>query len=139
MTWVVKLLRSAERDIDEAMAWYRSQEPGLDREFLIEVDASIKRVRRKPSGYARRLREYRTVIVRKFPYTMYYRLVGEEIRIAAVLHHRRGIGAGLFGRPMHYRWPAIHRRREVSHPVEVGARWRCERKNLALNIAYKLY
>ena len=90
MSWTVRFLRSAERDVEAAMAWYRKQEIGLDREFLDAVDETIRRVRRNPGGFAKRRRDYRAVLVRRFPYIIYYRVVGEEIRLAAVLHQRRG-------------------------------------------------
>lgn len=90
MTWIIRLLRSAESDIAEAATWYREQEPGLDRKFIEEVDACINRIRRGPDSYAKRRREYRAAMLRRFPYTVYYRTVGTEIRIVAVLHHRRG-------------------------------------------------
>ena len=72
------------------MAWYRRQEVGLDREFLEAIHDAIGGVRRKPSGFAKRRRDYRAVLVRRFPYTIYFRVVGDVIRVAAVLHHRRG-------------------------------------------------
>ena len=90
MTTVVRMLRSAEHDIQNEMAWYRDQQIGLELEFLAEVDKVLKRIAQRPTKYAKRLKEYRAVLVRRFPFTVYYRLVGSEIRVAAVLHHRPG-------------------------------------------------
>jgi plasmid stabilization system protein ParE len=75
------------------MAWYRKQQQGLDRAFLTEIDAAIERVRQNPESYPKRYREYRAVLVRRFPFVMYFRIVGDEVRVAAVLHYRRGATA----------------------------------------------
>jgi toxin ParE1/3/4 len=90
MTRVVRLLRSAERDIIAGMTWYRTREPGLELEFVSEIDNALNRVSKRPAHDAKRINEYRAVLVRRFPYTIYYRLAGAEIRITAVLHQRRG-------------------------------------------------
>ena len=105
MTRVIRLLRSAERDIADGITWYRAQEPGLELEFLGEVDKALKRIAKQPTRYAKRINENRAVLLRRFPFTVYYRLVDKETRIAAVLHQRRGkkardrrLGAGRIGR-----------------------------------------
>ncbi len=72
------------------MAWYRRKEIGLDRVFVDAVDDAIRRMRQKPGSYAKRRREYRALLLRRFPYVVYFRIVGDEIRVAAVLHQRRG-------------------------------------------------
>jgi plasmid stabilization system protein ParE len=90
VTYVVRLLRSSERDIAAGIAWYRAQEPGLGREFLAEVDDTMKRIAKRSTSHAKRLQEYRAAHVQRFPYIVYFRIVANEIRISAVLHHRRG-------------------------------------------------
>lgn len=52
------------------MAWYRRQELGLEREFLEAIHDAIERVRRKLGGFGKRRRDYRAVLVRRFPYTV---------------------------------------------------------------------
>jgi plasmid stabilization system protein ParE len=90
MTSNIRLLKSAERDIAEAMSWYREQEADLELEFLAEVDATMRRIAIHPSGYRTRFKSYRAALVRRFPYTVYYRQFGDELRVTAVLHQRRG-------------------------------------------------
>jgi plasmid stabilization system protein ParE len=93
MTFAVRVLRSAEHDITRAMAWYSAEQEGLGLEFLQSVDEAIRQVQVNPGAYRKRRREYRGILLKRFPYTLYFRVVGDTVRIAAVLHHRRGPAA----------------------------------------------
>lgn len=93
MTLRLRVLKVAEQDLAEAADWYASQDKKLRLDFVAAVDVAISKISAKPEGYAKRLRDYRVVLVRRFPYVIYYRLVAGEIRIAAVLHQSRGIKA----------------------------------------------
>ena len=89
MTRRVKVLRGAERDIATAMDWYRALSPNLPEDFLAEVDRAIGLARVRPLAFAKRHGEFRTVLLRRFPYAMYDRLLGTTVRVAAVLHQGR--------------------------------------------------
>ena len=52
MTRSVRVRPEAERDVETAFAWYEEQRPGLDREFLHELDVVYKRIANFPFLYA---------------------------------------------------------------------------------------
>ena len=62
----------AEAEADEAAAWYEAQQPGLGIEFLLELDAAIEKAAEVPLAYSMILREVRRVLVRRFPYAVYF-------------------------------------------------------------------
>lgn len=79
----------AEHDLADAREWYRSQLPGLDDEFLVEIDELFDRIRKTPRLYAEDYKSVRRVAVRRFPYVIYYRITGESVEVLAVLHGSR--------------------------------------------------
>jgi plasmid stabilization system protein ParE len=90
MTFAIRILKSAERDLANALTWYRNQAAGLDDDFIAGFEQALAQIRQGPLRFAKRRREYRAVLMRQFPYTIYFRIVGDVIRIAAVLHQRQG-------------------------------------------------
>ena len=62
----------AEQDINEAYDWYENQRPGLGEEFLNCVEASIQRTLRSPELPTKVHLDYRRVMLRRFPYIIYY-------------------------------------------------------------------
>jgi plasmid stabilization system protein ParE len=83
------ILPAAERDISEAFAWYESRQSGLGFEFLRAVDARIRSIERTPKMYGCIERQYRTAIVRRFPYMVLYTYGENTITIYAVFHTAR--------------------------------------------------
>jgi len=79
----------AEAEADEAAAWYEAQQPGLGIEFLLEPDAAIEKAAEVPLAYSMILREVRRVLVRRFPYAVYFTFEREFIEVFAVLHQQR--------------------------------------------------
>jgi hypothetical protein len=52
----VRVLEVAQHELDEAIAYYNSQAPGLGDAFLLEAVAAIDRIRRFPQAWRDRLR-----------------------------------------------------------------------------------
>jgi plasmid stabilization system protein ParE len=62
----------AEAEVEEAYRWYEKQSAGLGREFLRMVDAALEAIRRQPELYPLKYKSARQVVVRRFPYCIYY-------------------------------------------------------------------
>ena len=78
----------AEADISEAAIWYEDREPGLAHELLFEIRTAINRALTNPEAFTR-LRErprVHRVLVRRFPYRLFYILNQDTLIVFAVLH-----------------------------------------------------
>ena len=83
-------------DLNSAIEYYNRKRAGLGDEFRAEVYAAIARVPINPSPYAIVEHGIRRCFVRRFPYSVLFRLMnGEAIRILVIRHHRRHPGFGL--------------------------------------------
>jgi plasmid stabilization system protein ParE len=75
-----------EQDIREAYDWYENRRLGLGEEFLTCVDASIQRICRMPELHAKVYQDYRRVLVRRFPYAIFYEYAAETVTVYSVFH-----------------------------------------------------
>ena len=89
MTYSVNVRPQAAEDIAEAYAWYESQQSGLGSKFLDAVETAIVRIADGPKRYAAVLHNVRRTLIRRFPYSIYFRAQDEEVRVIAVLHQHR--------------------------------------------------
>lgn len=74
---------------DRAATWYESQQGNLGVEFLLELDLAIERAAEKPNGYAMQFREVRRVLLRRFPYAVYFVYGTEILEVFAILHQHQ--------------------------------------------------
>jgi toxin ParE1/3/4 len=79
----------AERDLAEAKRWYERQHRGLGEEFLLCVEEALDRIRLLPEAYREVAPGVRRVIVKRFPYGLYYRVDPDQIAIIALYHCKR--------------------------------------------------
>lgn len=79
----------AEQDLVEARDWYDEQRNGLGHEFISIVDQSLTALSVMPLLYAVEYKSIRRVCMQRFPYVVYYRVIGEIVEILAVLHGNR--------------------------------------------------
>jgi plasmid stabilization system protein ParE len=79
----------ASADAVNASAWYERQKPDLGIEFILELDAAIEQAVETPEAYARQYRNARRVLLRRFPYAVYFVFEGDTIEIFAVLHQHQ--------------------------------------------------
>ena len=79
----------AEEDVQGAFGWYEDRVTGLGREFLRCVDASIAQINRSPETYPVIYQDIRRNLTRRFPFGVFYIVVGQKAIVLAILHVRR--------------------------------------------------
>jgi hypothetical protein len=94
---IVGFVPEALDELAEAAAWYLSHRPGLDVDFLAEVERVLPLIERTPkrfpslTGLPRDLKVRRALLPR-FPYAVIFMEISKEIRILAVAHAKREPG-----------------------------------------------
>jgi plasmid stabilization system protein ParE len=81
----------AELDLKEAIDWYEEQRIGLGQEFLAHIDTALNKLKNNPKLYTLVYKNVRTVLIKKFPYCIFYTLKEEpnSIQIFAIFHTKR--------------------------------------------------
>lgn len=81
----------AEADLTDAALWYDSREPGLGLELLSEVHSAIARALTSPDSFTRVRRNppVRRVLIRRFPFRVFYINRRDAIVVFAVVHAAR--------------------------------------------------
>jgi plasmid stabilization system protein ParE len=85
----VSLTPEAEADLAEAYAWYQRRRRGLGDEFLQSVDAALAAIQHLPESYPLVHHDNRRVLVRRFPYALFYQAMGGEILVVGCFHAAR--------------------------------------------------
>ena len=84
----VRFTPSAAADIEHAAQWYDAERAGLGAEFQAELWRLLDLLVTMPQMGPIAHHDLRRVLLRRFPYAAYYRIVGEVLEIRAFLHHR---------------------------------------------------
>ena len=89
MNWVVLLRPAAESDLTAARDWYEQQQPGLGSEFVDEVAAAMRLLESVPERERLYYRNFRRVLLDRFPYKIFYQVIDRRVVIFRVLHSRQ--------------------------------------------------
>ena len=81
--------QAAEDELINAYDWYEKRRAGLGSKFLHCVETCIVSVQQQPKRYPVAARDIRQGIVKRFPYTIFYRIEGAHIIVIAVFHSSR--------------------------------------------------
>ncbi len=79
----------AERDIRETHHWYRRISPALGDQFLEAVDQAISLAADNPLAFQVTHRSLRRVLLRRFPYALFFLTEESRIVVVGVLHQAR--------------------------------------------------
>ncbi|MGK2942843.1 MAG: type II toxin-antitoxin system RelE/ParE family toxin [Immundisolibacter sp.] len=88
MSYRVYVRRAAERDVVEAQKWYEQQQYGLAARFHVEFSATLDRLAETPLIYPALYCEVRRVVLRRFPYLVWYRVQNSSVTVLACTHGR---------------------------------------------------
>ncbi|MDP1797391.1 MAG: type II toxin-antitoxin system RelE/ParE family toxin [Planctomycetaceae bacterium] len=90
MTRSLIIRPEAEGDLAEGRDWYDARQDGLGTAFLTVVDEVLEHICQSPALYATSYKSVRRVRMKRFPYVVYYRIIGQGVEVLAVLHGSRG-------------------------------------------------
>ena len=79
----------AEDDVRAAFEWYERERIGLGLQFLTELTATYDRVLAGPLGYQILRSRTRHALLRRFPYAVYFSVIGDVVVVTTVLHSGR--------------------------------------------------
>ena len=79
----------ARFDVAEAYDWYEQRDPGLGAEFMRAIDSCLQQIRRNPEMYPAVHKTARQALARRFPYSIFYLVEGENVYVLAVFHASR--------------------------------------------------
>lgn len=89
MSWVVIVRPEAERDLTDARDWYRRKEVRLGDDFLDAVAVAMRRLEEDPKRERPYYRNFRRIILRRFPYKVFYQVIGDRVVVFRVLHAKQ--------------------------------------------------
>lgn len=92
MTRSVDFRPEAEAEVEAAYDWYEDHRPGLGVRFLLVLGAALLRVSEDPQVYPKVARRTRKVLLRHFPYVVFYVVREDRILITGVFHGHRDPG-----------------------------------------------
>ena len=89
MSLPVVLRAEAEAEFDESFDWYDAQRVGLGSEFAAAVQTVFDRIAASPRIHQVVIDDVRKDVVRRFPYSVFYRPHTDRVEVLAVFHNSR--------------------------------------------------
>ena len=77
---------AAAADVEDAYRWYEAQRAGLGDEFLVAVSTVVESLVGYPERFPVVYRETRRVHLRRFPYSLYYRIIDDQVIVVTCMH-----------------------------------------------------
>ena len=86
-------LPGAREDYRDAYAWYHERGEHLAESFESAIDQALMRIAEAPERFGRYDARHRCFLLRRFPYSIVYRVEeADRVIVVAVAHHRRQPG-----------------------------------------------
>ena len=90
--YVVEIAPLAERDLRDAILWYRERSALAAEAFRTEALDAIDRIGATPLGKTADVEGNRRRVLHRFPYSVVNEVLGDVVPVLAVTHHRRKPG-----------------------------------------------
>lgn len=89
MIATVSIAPEAEVEMYDAARFYDTERPGLGAIFVSEIMEAVGWIERYPEHGKLFRSRFRRKVVRTFPYSIFYSVKNDSIRILAVAHQKR--------------------------------------------------
>ncbi len=77
-------------ELEQAIAWYEEQRPGLGNDLRAEVDSILRQIRVRPERYTKVSAQVRRARLHRFKfYNLYFTDTPDRIDVVAVFHGKR--------------------------------------------------
>jgi plasmid stabilization system protein ParE len=95
MTYALAFTERAAIDIINAFEWYDAQRSGLGDEFRNALSRTFDLIQQMPQAGPEVHLGLRRLLLKRFPFAIYYRLDADLAEIRGCLHQRRDPGSWL--------------------------------------------
>jgi plasmid stabilization system protein ParE len=89
LRFAVRFTAAAERDVAEAFSYYEGKRKGLGVEFIERVDEAVDVVAQNPKLHAPVIEAGRRVLLRQFPFAIWYVLAEDGSVVIGCIHSKR--------------------------------------------------
>lgn len=91
MTVQLHISEAAQKEWDEAAAWYEDKQASLGERFIKSVQIKLELISRYPERYPKRKKNFRETPVGLFPYNIVYAFYKKEfvVIILSIFHTSR--------------------------------------------------
>lgn len=89
MSFYLRFSRAAQAEFTEAVQWYEEKRRGLGAQFVLYVESKLEAVRKSPENYPFVYSHYQRAILKRFPYSIFFEVVGSGVHILAIYHTSR--------------------------------------------------
>ena len=86
---ILRYTDRAKDDVELAFEWYEKQRRGLGFEFLDCVEVSLNNILNFPEMYNILYSSFRRCVIRRFPFSIFYTIDGNNIVIHSVFDNRQ--------------------------------------------------
>jgi plasmid stabilization system protein ParE len=85
----IEILEVAERDMQSSLRFYIRRSPALAVDYLSDFQNACERILFFPEAGTSLNAEIRRLLLKRFPFAIYYRMISETIEVIGILHTRR--------------------------------------------------
>lgn len=89
MKYLLDFLPEVEDDVAAAYSWYEEQLIGLGDDLLLNIDAVLNAITRKPELYAVVYKKVRKANIKRFPFGIFYMINANVVTVIAIVHLSR--------------------------------------------------
>ena len=89
MSHLLYFKSEVEEDVFAAYLWYEEKAVGLGEDFLRLVYAQAAEIARNPLLYQIVETDFRRCLLKRFPFSIYFRIIDEQVIIFGVFHCAR--------------------------------------------------
>ena len=88
----LRFLPAATKDYEDACNWYHARSEQAADRFEEAVERALNHILEAPDRWPFCDRRHRQHLLRKYPYSLVYRLLDDRVVVVAVAHARRRFG-----------------------------------------------
>ena len=90
MNYSLLLTHEALLDIEQAAQWYETQKEGLGKEFSDTSFGYLDYLSRNAHSHPTVRKEYRELVMKRFPYVIVYRIIKEkQVVVLGIIHTKK--------------------------------------------------
>lgn len=86
MDYKIEIRDKALEDLIKSYLWYEDKKPGLDKNLVSEVEASLKYLKKNPLAFPKKKNSFREFNLKKFPYLLIFTVEDTVVTVFAIFH-----------------------------------------------------